>query len=279
MTFDYDYIRRSDLVAAAKRLGVPLAVVKAVATVEARRTGFIKGTDLPKILFEGHHFSKRTGRQFDAKAPTISYRTWTSRHYKGGRGEYARLSAAIELTGDVPDAALLSTSWGMFQIMGFNHRLAGYDSVSEFVDWMATGENHHLAAFVSYIENRGLADELRGQKWAAFARAYNGPGYAKNAYDTKIATAFRAHSLRLQEEEATGAFAMERGDVAELQAALNLQGGAGLATDGWVGDLTRAAIRSFRATHGLPPGDRIDAELCAALGIEMSHYRDLKEAA
>ena len=35
-----------------------------------------------------------------------------------------------------------------------------------------------------------MAEALRKKNWAAFAKAYNGPGYAKNQYDTKLAAAY-----------------------------------------------------------------------------------------
>jgi hypothetical protein len=40
------------------------------------------------------------------------------------------------------------------------------------------------------VENAGLVDELRRNDWAGFARGYNGPGYADNRYDTKLASAY-----------------------------------------------------------------------------------------
>ena len=72
---------RDDLVAAARELNVSVEVVKAVASVEARGTGFISGTDLPIILFEGHHFHRFTGGRYDKDFPSISYPKWTQRFY------------------------------------------------------------------------------------------------------------------------------------------------------------------------------------------------------
>ncbi|NBT89135.1 MAG: DUF3380 domain-containing protein, partial [Flavobacteriaceae bacterium] len=31
---------------------------------------------------------------------------------------------------------------------------------------------------------------LKAKDWAGFAKGYNGPAYAKNAYDTKLAGAY-----------------------------------------------------------------------------------------
>jgi hypothetical protein len=35
-----------------------------------------------------------------------------------------------------------------------------------------------------------LADAIRTKNWPSFARQYNGPAYAKNKYDEKLAEAY-----------------------------------------------------------------------------------------
>jgi hypothetical protein len=267
-------ISRADLAQAAAELGVGVDVVKTVAAVEARNSGFLKGTDLPAILFEGHHFHRYTHGRFDASHPHLSHKSWTAAHYRGGRGEYDRLLEAVDINGGDPDAALLSTSWGMFQIMGFNHQRAGYDDVRAFVNAMAMGEDAHLRAFARFVlsDGGGLAQRLRDRDWTEFARAYNGAGFAKNQYDAKLAKEFAEARLKLQEEVAGGELALERAEAAALQTALNAQLGAGLTVDGWVGKNTLAAIRQFEAREGLPQTGRITADLCRRLGIDMAEY-------
>jgi hypothetical protein len=39
-----------------------------------------------------------------------------------------------------------------------------------------------------------LLAALQSHDWAAFAKGYNGPGYAKNAYDVKLAEAYERFS-------------------------------------------------------------------------------------
>lgn len=275
------YLRGSDFLAAARKLDVDPSVVRAVAEVEARGSGYIKGTNLPCILFEGHHFSKYTDRRFDSEVPHLSYRKWTKVHYKGGRGEYDRLVEAINVNDDNPDPALLSTSWGMFQIMGFNHELAGFMDVRDFVNAMADNEAEHLMAFVNFIIGTGLADELRSKDWARFARGYNGPAYAQNKYDVKMAAAF-ARKLKEQEEQlAGGEISPERGDAVLLQATLNAALGEDLSeklvVDGWVGPKTFSAIRKFQKNNGMEPTGLINKDLCEALGISMGAV-ELEEA-
>lgn len=272
MAFQYSLIKQSHYQEAAETLGVSVPVIKAVASVEGGSSGFVTGTNLPKILFEGHYFHKFTGGIFDNKAPTISYPKWTKDYYSSGKGEYSRLKEAIELNGNNPEPALKSASWGRFQIMGANHEPAGYATVEDFVDWMSMGETYQLFAFVSFIMNTELADELQSGDWAKFARGYNGPAYKKNNYDTKIAEQFRQKSLEAQDAASGVEFSLERGDLVLLQTALNMAIGAGLVTDGWIGNKTTNAIKTFQSTNGMPISGKIDKALCDELDIDCSHY-------
>lgn len=185
-------ISEADYAAAARRLGVDVAAVKAVAEVEAAGNGFLP-SGKPKVLFEAHVFSQRTGGRHDASHPDISSPRWNRALYgAGGEHQWARFSQAYRLD---PQAAMQSASWGRFQIMGFNHKAAGYHDVASFVDAMKRSEAAQLDAFASFIQsNPAMHRALQQHDWTAFARAYNGPGYAQNAYDQKIAEAYRRHA-------------------------------------------------------------------------------------
>jgi AP-3 complex subunit delta-1 len=47
-----------------------------------------------------------------------------------------------------------------------------------------------MLADANFIKNAGLLDELKDLNWAGFAKGYNGPAYAQNKYDEKLATAY-----------------------------------------------------------------------------------------
>ncbi|MFZ5667198.1 MAG: N-acetylmuramidase family protein [Pseudomonadota bacterium] len=199
----------SDFVYAARSLSCTVAQIRAVWDVESGGGwfkdvradilaadgpgGFIDGPHLPKILFEAHIFDRETGGRFRASHPNISSRTWNRKLYVGGQGEWLRLHQAMLLD---RRAALRSASVGGAQIMGFNHQLAGFDTVEAFWDAMKTSERAHLDAFVAFIRNRGLVSALRAisnrhADCIAFAKGYNGSGFAANEYHIKIA---RAHA-------------------------------------------------------------------------------------
>jgi N-acetylmuramidase len=176
-----------DFVDDAARIGCSVAHVRAVAEVESRGGGF-DPEGFPKTLFEGHWFYRLTRGKFAASHPTLCFERWTKVHYgKSWQEEKARLAAAVRLD---RNAALMSASWGMFQVMGFNHNICGFKTVQSFVTQMCKNENAQLEIFTNYVINSGLADELRDGRWADFARLYNGPEYKKNQYDVKLAKAY-----------------------------------------------------------------------------------------
>ncbi|OHC95651.1 MAG: hypothetical protein A2792_03405 [Sphingomonadales bacterium RIFCSPHIGHO2_01_FULL_65_20] len=197
----------ADYQAAATALACSVAQIRAVDEVESKggwyrdvradilaldgEGGFLDGPHLPKILFEAHIFDRNTDGRFRQSHPNLSSAKWNRALYVGGEGEWARLYRAMQLA---PRAALMSASVGRYQIMGFNHKLAGFDTVEAFWDAMKRSERDHLDAFVAFIRNAKLLAALRAisnnpRDSVAFAKGYNGVGYAANDYHVKIAAA------------------------------------------------------------------------------------------
>ena len=93
-----------------------------------------------------------------------------------------------------PKRTQLATSYGAFQIMGFNHEVCGFNSPQDMITAMATPEGQ-LQAFAGFIEgNPRIHNALKAKDWATFASGYNGPAYAQNNYDNKMAAAYARHS-------------------------------------------------------------------------------------
>lgn len=180
----------SDLQSVVAQLASDVPAVQAVTTVETGGAGgFLSdGSGRPRILFEAEHFSAATHHNFDASHPTISCPTADWSLYQGGAAEYDRLAEAIGLD---REAALESTSWGLFQILGSNCRMCGFADVGSFVAAMAASEGAQLLAFGGFcLSMRGPANALRNHDWPTVTRLYNGPSYARNHYDTKHAAAY-----------------------------------------------------------------------------------------
>ncbi|NGN96216.1 N-acetylmuramidase family protein [Grimontia sp. S25] len=184
-------IKEVDFEHAASSLDCELAAIQAVSAVESAGSGFFP-SGLPAILFEAHIFSKFSNHKYDESHPDISSKRWDRNLYSGGEKEYERLQRAIDLD---RKAALMSASYGRYQIMGFNHKASGYDDVETFVRDMFFAESNHLKAFVGFIKaNPKLHEAIKALDWATFARYYNGPAYAENRYDEKLKAAFEKFS-------------------------------------------------------------------------------------
>ena len=81
-------------------------------------------------------------------------------------------------------------AWGIGQVMGIYWREAGYATVQDMVAAMCESEGAQLDLMVGFIQRNGLGPSLTSHDWAGFARRYNGPGYAANRYDEKLAEAY-----------------------------------------------------------------------------------------
>lgn len=167
-------LTRADYEAAAAQLGCEVEAVQAVVEVESGRAGAFAADGRPIILFEPHIFSRRTNRMYDASHPTISYPTWDASKYPRTQDErWNQLKAAYALD---PQNAVASASYGLFQIMGFNHAACGFADPKSFVTDMAKNQAQQLKAFTAFVRANNLADELVRKDWEGFARGYNGSG-------------------------------------------------------------------------------------------------------
>ena len=186
--FNEDYkpgLGLADYKIASKQYQLEEAVLRAVVKVESAGRAFVKGK--PVILFEAHWFSYFTKGRYDRLYPNISSPTWNRSLYKGGEGEWERLQQAERLD---PTAAYLSTSWGLGQVLGLNHRECGYRTVQDFVVGMGQSAFNQLQAMLRFIDRMGLLVALRKKDWHTFARGYNGPSYHLNAYAEKLEQAY-----------------------------------------------------------------------------------------
>lgn len=185
--------------AAAWMLGVDVPAIRAVADVESAALAFVHGEPLePIILFERHKFHEYTGGRFAGARAESADDEWAviSSPTYGGYGPYGvqhqRLQAAVKLD---RDAAIRATSWGMFQILGDNWHRTLSPTTQEFINRMYMTADEHLRMFVAFIlTDHRLSKAIREHNWPTFARIYNGPAYARNRYDTRIAQAYRSRT-------------------------------------------------------------------------------------
>ena len=176
--------------AAAADLGVEVAALRAIAQVESAGAGFdAKGR--PTILYERHVFGRNTNPKgkFNAQYADISAAApYAKGTFGNTEAQWVKLARAFQLD---PDAALKAPSWGTFQILGENHRAAGFADVRSFVTEMFRSPAGHLRALVGFIKaNPAIHRGLKNRDWVAVALGYNGKGYKTYDYDNKLAAAY-----------------------------------------------------------------------------------------
>lgn len=242
--------------------------IRAVIEVETSGGGF-DSQGRPRMLFEPHVFWRELGagqKRTKAEANGLAYRKWGAAPYP--KDSYPRLALAIKIDAA---AALRSASWGLGQIMGFNHRAAGFASAGDMIAAFCDSEVSGLEAMVSFIVSEGLDDELRNHEWAAFARGYNGAGYAVHGYHTKLADAFarwRAIPDVLAPSRPKIGLG-SRGDAVRIaQGELVKLGFDPGPVDGWFGAKTRAAVLAFQKSAGLSQDGIIGPKTWAAFPEE-----------
>lgn len=246
---------RTELASVADSINVPLAALLAVIEVESNGvTGAnIGGREEPIIRYEGHYFDRLCRPSVRASARKAGVSSPIAGGVKNPASQAARWQLLLRAAKYDASAAYQSCSWGVGQVMGAHWERLGYASIDAFVESVRSGLKGQVDAMAKFIKVSGLDDELRALDWSAFARGYNGSGYRKNQYDTKMAAAYkrwggvgaldgkRSGNLRLGSEGA---------GVRDLQAMLVLAG-YNVVIDGDFGKTTRDAVRDFQRRHGL----------------------------
>jgi peptidoglycan-binding domain 1 protein len=184
----------------AERLGVEVAAMKAVVDIEAgvSHQGFY-APGKPIINFDLTMFRRFAGKRginlakYRSTHAEVFSAVNPRRHGSTQAAQHVRLRKARSID---ERTAIEGTFWGMFQIGGFNWKKCGAESISDFYEKMSRSERDQLELFANFLQNTGLDKYLRAKNWAAFSRGYNGPGYAKRRYHTRMASAYSKHKAR-----------------------------------------------------------------------------------
>jgi hypothetical protein len=245
MSFDAaDYQR------AAAHLRVPVPHVMAMSAVESAGETFwvLDGRLEVPVRFEAHWFGKLTGYGFNASHPDLSCRSWNpelAARTRAGAWDQVRRARALD-----PSAADQATSWGGFQVMGFNWRRLGYAGIEEFVASMsANGDDGQMDAFTRYVDaDDTLQEALRIGDWETVETLYNGGGYG-GLYARKLRAAAALYAGAEPAGTVPTPRPMRQGDTGSDVAAL--QRALGVTPDGHFGPKTEAAVRMFQEDRGL----------------------------
>ncbi|EAU41530.1 hypothetical protein FP2506_13894 [Fulvimarina pelagi HTCC2506] len=239
----------------ASETGVGPDVLLAVSLVETRAVPFadVEGRAEPLIRFEGHYFDRRLSSPEQARARAEGLASPRAGRIKNPVGQAARWALFERACRIDAEAACGSVSWGLCQVMGSHGKALGYASAEALSEAARRSIDGQLDIAARFLSLGRLADRLADGDYAGFARRYNGPGYRRNAYDTKIATALKRARAALETTDPIGPLAIgARGRVVlRLQDALRSAGSA-IRVDGLFGSRTAAALAAWQAAAGLP---------------------------
>ncbi len=245
------------------RLTVPVAHSMAMAAVESGGETFwvVDGRLVVPVRFEAHWFGKRSGYRFNESHPDLSCVSWNpdlAAKTRAGAWDQVNRARLLDST-----AANEATSWGAFQVMGFNWQRLRYNSADAFVSSMSDrGDDGQIDAFAAFVEADPILHRaLRVGDWDTVERLYNGGGYG-GSYAVKLRNAVALYSgagapvkpriLRLNDHGA---------DVAALQSAL------GLAATSIFDAATDSAVRLVQQHHHLEVDGKVGPMTRGALGM------------
>ena len=143
----------------AQACRLPVETALAVFFVESK-TAYDPRTGLVIIRFEPHIFRRKAGQE-------VSFSRGGQPH------EWQNLARAFDLD---QDAALLSTSYGLPQLMGFNWQVTRHPGVKAMVLAFQDSCEAQVAGFFNFVEQNGLTRYILNADWRGFTRRYNGPG-------------------------------------------------------------------------------------------------------
>lgn len=267
---------------AATEFGIEAAALLAVAEIESGGSVFavIDGRQEPLIRFEGHYFDRRLSGEAQARARAEGLASPNAGAVANPASQAARWELLERAAAINHKAAYESVSWGLGQVMGSHWEWLGFAHVDALVAEARSGAAGQAKLMARFIQKSGLKDALEKRDWEAFARGYNGPGFRRNAYHTKLAAAYRRHGG--EGGEFAGEPAPERtallgrGSVGEAVRDLqqNLSAlGYPLAADGIFGRDTEKAVRAFQRDHGLDADGIAGPRTFAAIGSALPFGR------
>lgn len=182
----------------ADLLRIPVSTMASVIAAESSGRAF--GDDGRMIIrFENHLFWRYWGKdnpeffdrhfQFDRSSGANSWKGHKFRPHPGVEfqsfhGNQDREWEVLKFARALDDtAALFSISMGAPQVMGFNFRRLGYESVQQMFEQFARSAHAQILAMFDFVKGSGTTSPaiqaLQNRDYLTFASIYNGPANAE----------------------------------------------------------------------------------------------------
>lgn len=245
---------------AAHRNGIDPAALLALVEVETKGATFEQDGRTPSLLYERHIAWRQAGKvsarlRAAFAAAGLAIPKWSrSTQYKDQGTSAKRLALIRKARAISEEVTNQSASWGVGQTMGFLYPELGFESACAMVEHMTGNVAGQIDCTIRELKNKSLIAPLNARNWSRVARIYNGPGYAANRYDSRLADACKRWERKL-----AGGVAlvsppdMAADDVRALQRRLRALGYVSVgAPDGAWGTKTVGALSQFQAHEGLP---------------------------
>ena len=160
---------------------------------EAARIAIEPGVAAACMLTETGGRRQKSGQMTIRFEPKV-FHGYTGRQITATHANQAAEWLAFDEAKSVDErAAYDSISMGVAQVMGFNAGRLGYADAKTMFAALANSEDAQAIGFFEFIRtSRALHKAAQEKDWPNFARLYNGPAYAKNAYDVKMAGYYAA---------------------------------------------------------------------------------------
>ena len=167
-------------------------VLEAITRVESSSHGFGEYNRL-KIRIEAHllldqHYGDpdkfreyfKAGPNYEGYIKAHDSGEWIEYHSMGQLGEWRAFEIASLIS---PRLAILNSSLGAAQIMGFNHERIGYQTVEQMWDAFNRAESSHVIGLLNYVlSDPKLVTAIRNKDWPTIGRLYNGAESAGEKY-------------------------------------------------------------------------------------------------
>lgn len=262
----------------AKESGLSEVGMLSIVEVETAGNPFEDDGATPRFLFERHIFYRELREREPAKLKIaqragLAIPAWDPpAQYRDERTSAERLEL-IERAKEIDEeCALRAASWGLPQIMGGECLEVGFPTARMMVDAMRGNAAVQITLMAKFLKSRHLTAAIAEGDWAYVALRYNGSGYRRNHYDTRLAAAARRWERRLPELRAGGISedppetSLNRDAVLHIQNKLRRLGYHEVGeVDGRWGDKTSAAIFAFQRHEGIAATGHYDKETARLL--------------